>query len=78
MEIKQEAFKRLPPGDRWIEIAGDGTQIFPTLTAALEHMFHKNGCKQYYVDAGDGVIYMVRHEEAVEPDIPTFSIYGDY
>jgi hypothetical protein len=32
MEIKIPVFKRVPPGDRWTEIADDQSRIFPTLT----------------------------------------------
>jgi hypothetical protein len=78
MEIKKEIFKRTPPGDRWLEIDGDQTRIFPSLTDALEHYFQKTGIKQYYVDAGAGYIYRITHEKDPEPIIPQFSIYGEY
>ncbi len=78
METREEILKRVPPGDRWRETNGDGTRIFPTLTAALEYMFQKTKCKQYFFDAGEGKIYMVKQEKDPEPEIPTFSIYGDH
>jgi len=77
METKYEIFKRVPPGDRWIEIDGDRSRIFPSLTDALEHYFQKTGNKQYYIDASAGYIYKVINEEDPIPPIQTFSIYDD-
>jgi hypothetical protein len=78
MEVKKEIFKRVPPGDRWKEIGVEGGTLFTSLTEALEHYFQKNGTRQYYIDAGAGVIYSVINEpDPVEPP-KTFSIYGDY
>jgi len=77
METIEPIFKRMPPGDRWIEINSDGKRVYPSLTAALEYMFQKTKCKQYFVDAGEGRVYLVRNEADPEPEIPTFSIYGD-
>ena len=78
MEIKEPILKRRPPGDRWVEINGDGQLVYPTLTAALEYIFQKTRCKQYFFDAGDGTVSMIRQEADPELEIPTFSIYGDY
>jgi hypothetical protein len=38
----------------------------------------KTRCKQYFFDAGDGTVSMIRQEADPELEIPTFSIYGDY
>jgi len=62
MEIREPVMKRLPPGDRWVEIKGDQQRVYPSLTAAVEYMFQK---------------YIVRQEADPEPEIQTFSIYGD-
>lgn len=78
MEIKTPIFKRVPPGDRWTEIAGDPNRIFPTLTEALEHYFQKTKQRQYFIDAIAGTISYVVEEVDPEPEIQTFSIYGDY
>lgn len=78
MEVKHEIFKRVPPGDRWIEVNGTKDRVFPTLTEALEHYFQKTGTRQYYIDAGAGFIYRVVEEEDPIPPIQQFSIYGDY
>lgn len=78
METRELILKRVPPGDRWTEVTGDGRLIFPSLTAGLEGIFQKTRCKQYFVDAAEGKVYAVRQEADPEPEIPTFSIYGDY
>ncbi len=77
MEIKKEIFKRLPPGDRWVEIGLEDARVYPTLTETLEHYFQKTGNRQYYIDAGAGLLYKVIQE--ADPIIPIkqFSIYGD-
>lgn len=78
MEIKTPIFKRVPPGDRWLEIDGDQNRIFPTLTEALEFYFQKTKGRQYFVDAIGGTISIVSDAPEPEPEIQTFSIYGDY
>lgn len=78
MEVKQEIFKRVPPGDRWIEIKGDRDRVFPSLTEALEHYFQKTGTRQYFFDAGAGFVYKIVQEDDPPPPIQQFSIYGDY
>jgi len=77
MEIKQEIFKRLPPGDRWVEIGLEDARVYPTLTETLEYYFQKTSNRQYYIDAGAGLLYKVIQE--ADPVIPErqFSIYGD-
>lgn len=77
MEIKKAIFKRVPPGDRWMEIESDGSTIYPTLTETIEYYFQKTGTRQYYIDAAQGMIYRVMEE--ADPIIPPkqFSIYGD-
>jgi hypothetical protein len=77
MEIKKEIFKRLPPGDRWVEIDKPNERVYTPLTEALEHYFQEYGTRQYYIDAGQGIIYKVVQE--ADPIIPPkqFSIYGE-
>ena len=77
MEVKKEIFKRVAPGDRWMEIQGDADRVFPSLTDALEHYFQKTATKQYFIDAGAGYIYRVTEEADPIPPIQTFSIYVD-
>jgi len=78
MEVKHEIFKRVPPGDRWIEINGDKDQIFTSLTDVLEYYFQKSGVRQYFFDAAAGLIYKVIQTEDPPAPIQQFSIYGDY
>jgi hypothetical protein len=77
MEVKKEIFKRLPPGDRWVEIGLEDARVYTSLTEALEHYFQKVGARQYYIDAGAGLLYTIM--EQPDPVIPIrqFSIYGD-
>jgi hypothetical protein len=77
MEIKTPIFKRVPPGDRWVEIDGDQNRIFPTLTEALEFYFQKTKGRQYFVDAIAGTVSYVIQEADPEPIIRQFSIYDD-
>ena len=78
MEIKTPVFKRVPPGDRWTEINGNPNRIFLTLTEALEYYFQKTKQRQYYIDAVAGIVSYITEEADPEPEIQTFSIYGDY
>lgn len=78
MEVKNPIFKRLPPGDRWVELNTDSDRVFPTLTDALEHYFQKTKTREYYINAGLGMIYGIQQEPDPEPEIQHFSIYGDY
>ena len=76
MEVKKEIFRRVPPGDRWTEINGSST-LFTSLTDALEYYFQKNGTRQYFIDAGAGMLYRIVNEPDIVAPPPTFSIYGD-
>jgi len=78
MEIKKEIFKRLPPGDRWVEVDKPDERVYTPLTEALEYYFQEHGTRQYYIDAGAGVIYKVETAPEPTPPIKQFSIYGDY
>ena len=77
MEIKKEIFKRLPPGDRWVAVDNDDGKVYTPLTEALEHHFQEHGTRQYYIDAGLGIIYKVDTAPDPKPQIKKFSIYGD-
>lgn len=79
MEVKTPIFKRVAPGDRWIDFNTDvmsATTVHPSLTQALESHYQKTGGKQYYIDAGEGCIYSIG--TAPDPEPLKFSIYGDY
>jgi hypothetical protein len=76
MEIKKEIFRRMPPGDRWVEI-GKEDRVYISLTEALEHYFQQYGTRQYYIDAFAGYIYKVENVEDPKPVVKQYSIYGD-
>jgi hypothetical protein len=82
MEVKYEIFKRIPPGDRWVEMDENktlmGDKVFPSLTEALEHYFQKTKVRQYFIDAAAGLIYKVTEEADPVKPVPSFSIYGEY
>lgn len=78
MEIKKEIFKRLPPGDRWVEIGKENERVHNSLTEAIEHHFQGHGTRQFYIDAISGYIYKVDTVEDPVPKPKQFSIYGDY
>ena len=65
MEEKISIFKRIPPGDRWVEIDGDQSVNYPSLTDALEYYFQKTLLKQFYIDAGAGLISVINTVEDV-------------
>jgi hypothetical protein len=77
MEIKKEIYKRVPPGDRWVEISGNPEYIIGSLTDAIEHQFQKTGTRQYYIDAAAGYIYRVEQVEDTPPPPTRYSIYDD-
>lgn len=77
MEVKKEIFKRLPPGDRWVEVGKENDRVHASLTEALEHYFQQFGTRQYYIDAVGGTIYKVDTVEDPKPVVRQFSIYGD-
>jgi len=78
MEVRSEIFKRVPPGDRWVLIGVEDGPVYESLTAALEYYFQQTGRKQYYIDAGLGMIYGVIEVNDPKKDAPpTYSIYGD-
>jgi hypothetical protein len=77
MEIKTAIYKRVPPGDRWVEISGDPEYIIGSLTAAIEHQYQKTGTRQYYIDAAAGYIYRVEEVADTPVVVPRYSIYDD-
>lgn len=78
-EIKVKVAKRVPPGDRWTPL-DNTTVVLESLTDVLEYVFQKEGNTQFYMDAREGYVYIVRTEEKViqpEPD-KKYSLYGEY
>ena len=76
MEVKKPIMKRVPPGDRWTLIDGDGREIHSSLTLAIEAIFKLSGQKKFFVDAGEGLIYIIMDEPDPEPHTK-FNIYGE-
>ena len=75
VEIKTLALVREPPGDRWRE--PNGTEIFPTLTSGLEHVFRTTACKEYRFSAVEGKVFRIEFQEAKAPAPVKFSLYGE-
>ena len=78
-EVKVRVAKRVPPGDRWTPL-DNNTVILESLTDVLEYVFQKEGNTQFYMDAREGYVYVVKTEEKViepEPD-KKYSLYGEY
>ena len=78
-EIKVKVAKRVPPGDRWTPL-DNTTVILESLTDVLEYVYQKNDITQFYMDAREGYVYVVKTEEKViqpEPE-KKYSLYGEY
>ena len=76
--MKELVLTRVPPGDRWKDVkAGEGSPIvMDSLTDALNHIFQRTRCQQYWIDAGKGEVYM--EDGVAEPTpIKQYSIYGE-
>lgn len=78
-EIKVKVAKRVPPGDRWTPL-DNNTVILESLTDVLEYVYQKDGNTQFYMDAREGYVYVIKTEEKViqpEPE-KKYSLYGEY
>ena len=75
-EYKTLVLERVPPGDRWTEVNGDGT-IFGTLTEGLEFWFQKTKCREFHLAALDGKVYSVTKEETLPEAPKQYSLYGE-
>jgi hypothetical protein len=78
-EIKTKVAKRKPPGDVWMPL-DDSSNVFNSLTDILEYVYQKNGNTQFYMDAREGFVYVVKLEEIIiepEPE-KKYSLYGEY
>jgi hypothetical protein len=74
-EQKELVLKRVPPGDRWVFVDGKKT-IYPSLTDALEGWYQENGDTNFYIEARNGTVEIIREEE-VEKPVKRFSLYGE-
>ncbi len=80
-EEKELVLKRVPPGDRWVFAPGVlspgvQTSIFPTLTDALEGYYQLTGNTNFYMEARNGTVSIVKEQE-VEIPLRRFSLYGE-
>jgi hypothetical protein len=78
-EVKVKVAKRVPPGDRWTPL-DNTTIILESLTDVLEYVYQKNDITQFYMDAREGYVYVIKTEEKViqpEPE-KKYSLYGEY
>ena len=83
-EIKVKVAQRVPPGDRWSPLDND-TVVLESLTDVLQYVYEKQNVTQFFMDAREGFVYIIKTEETVvipppppEPEPPkTFSLYGE-
>jgi len=78
-EIKQEkelVLKRVPPGDRWIFATTPKGTIWPSLTDALEAWYQNTGDTNFFIEARNGTVHIIKEEE-VEVPLKRFSLYGE-
>lgn len=77
-EVKIKVAKRVPPGDKWSPF-DNPTIVLQSLTEVLEYVYQKNGKTQFYMDAREGITYIVDNEEKIiqpEPE-KKWSLYGE-
>jgi hypothetical protein len=75
-EQKELVLKRVPPGDRWAFANGKNSAVYPSLTDALEGWYQINGDTNFYIEARNGTVEIIRQEE-VEIPVKRFSLYGE-
>ena len=75
-EQKELVLKRVPPGDRWVFADGSQKNIYSSLTDALEGWYQENGDTNFYIEARNGTVEIIREEE-VEKPVKRFSLYGE-
>ena len=75
-EQRELVLKRVPPGDRWVFADGSQKNIYPSLTDALEAWYQENGDTNFYIEARNGTVEIIRQEE-VEKPVKRFSLYGE-
>jgi len=77
-EVKTKVAKRLPPGDRWCPF-DNTTLTLDSLTDCLEYLYQKSGNTQFFMDAREGMVYVIHTEEQkieVKPE-KRWSLYGE-
>ena len=69
---------RVPPGDRWMPLDNE-TVVLESLTDVLEYIYQKEGVTQFFMDAREGLTYIIEKEEKIiEKEPPKkWSLYGE-
>jgi len=78
-EIKEEkelVLKRVPPGDNWKFADGGQKEIYSSLTDALEAWYQYAGDTNFYIEARNGTVEIIKEQE-VEKPVRRFSLYGE-
>lgn len=75
-EQKELVLQRVPPGDRWIFATTPKGTIWPSLTDALEAWYQNTGDTNFYIEARNGTVHIIKQEE-VEVPVKRFSLYGE-
>ena len=73
--MKVLALKRVPPGDRWVDVQ-DETKMMDNLTDALNHIFKRENVVDFTIHAAQGEVYMLTAEPEPVP-IKKYDIYGE-
>ncbi len=81
VEKKIKVAIRRPPGDRWSPVATPDV-ILDSLTEVLEYVYQKSGNTQFFMDAKEGITYIVDSEERIIEPTPVappkqWSLYGE-
>ena len=72
--MKVLCLRRMPPGDRWMDVEDDA--VMDNLTDALNHIFKREQITDFTIHATEGEVYMLTDEK--EPEvIRKYSIYGE-
>ena len=75
-EQKELVLKRVPPGDRWVMADGKNSAVYSSLTDALEAWYQFRGDTNFYIEARNGTVEIIKEQE-VEKPVKRFSLYGE-
>ena len=77
--MKKLILKRIPPGDRWVDIEYE-SETFESLTEGLEYAFQKSKgkIKEFHLSAFDGKVFYDLPDPEPEPEpVKKYSLYGE-
>lgn len=79
VEVLIQIAERVPPGDRWRMVVGtDQKTVLPTLTDALERYATEAVTRcPFRLDPFQGKLYVIRQQDAPEPEVRKYSIYDE-